>query len=112
MEITKEILDRLDAIALKIGTTGEHLWEVLTKQGMVEGVFGLIGVVVVPLLFYIMIKTVLKYKDVVEEENAEGPVLFFCFIISLILFGLFIFSVIGVQYLFNPEYYALKTILK
>ncbi len=31
-EAVEKVLNRLDALALKLGTTAEHLWEILVKQ--------------------------------------------------------------------------------
>ena len=47
-ELTQEILQRLDALAQKLGTTVEHLWPLLVKE---QSVMGWAGLVALALLF-------------------------------------------------------------
>lgn len=120
-------LQALTALAEKLGTTAEYLWGVLVRQAPIaagiEAVSCLLQIAV--LVFwtrFVYLKTKLK-KDAdsmsycrgdAEWEN-EGA--FFGWF-SVVLLWLIVFCVVGssvttiVSGFFNPEYWALRQILK
>jgi hypothetical protein len=108
----EEILSRLDALALKLGVAVEHLWEILVRQGFVEGVCGAIGLLLGSFGVCVSYKLFKKaFHDDIDDNLAGG-----CIIAGVIIAILaIIFILIGffdIQYLFNPEYFALNKVLK
>lgn len=111
----EELLQRLDLLAAKLGVAVEHLWEILTRQGFVEGAYGLglsfLGIV---LLFPVYLLCRVATRMVMDDDTGfddRGPGLFFICAAIAILALWFIFSGIGdSKFLFNPEYFALQEI--
>ena len=120
-EHTEQLIRELSE---KLGTTVEHLWEVLIRQA---GISGIVNIVVI--LFwsifciwsfrFIQQKTTIHPKTEIDrypsaDWNEDGMVL--AWILWAFITGLFLFiagceaeSIIGS--LINPEYWALKQIL-
>lgn len=122
-ELTPEQMTQLQAIAQKFNTTVEHLWGILTKQGLVEGIYyliiSLIGVVIlsaIPFTLSWLGKQIEKDDNKAIYGNpAEGWMILTVFytIISLVAgFAMIIvplyFAITG---LINPEYFAVKQLL-
>lgn len=112
----------LAELAEKLGTTIEHLWGILLNQSFIFGVStSIITILMIIFLifafYYIKKITNKKRKSPYEEYTCDEEYIFVC----QVLFGccLVIFP-IGILYnlyeiitaFANPEYWALKTILK
>lgn len=121
-EQTEKLLREL---AAQFGTTVEHLWQVLVKQAAIEGVTGVLLWVFLG-VFLLWCFTKLKWLTTTppatpEKRHPEPPV---DFEIGVIMWGAFaIFSGIClicfadsfsdvVACFLNPEYWALKQIIK
>ncbi|MGD0977202.1 MAG: hypothetical protein ABR875_02830 [Minisyncoccia bacterium] len=126
-----EILERVDALAKKIGTTVEHLWMVLARQGYIEGCYGIfwlilgIGMTIGAIrhlsgtIILCTGKFELKEKkgdetSVVRKSEITGTectritktiILCILGLVFLITAGVYITDI---GYLFNPEYFALQ----
>jgi len=128
MDIPKELLDRLDILSAKIGVASEHVWEFTVTQQRMEGFLWLFFVLI-PIIFIIVSLIIKNYKDGViyfhsycgvrqptpemESKGIQtswasallviGGILFVIWMLSCFEFGLKIF---------NPEFYALKELLR
>ena len=109
-----ELLQRLDALSVKLGVGAEHMWEVLMKQVYVEvGMWLLFGLSIAFCSFCLW-----KVQERMKREDdcfdlCEVPQL--C-IPWILLSGCALAFVIAafveiVPRLLNPEYFALKAIL-
>lgn len=108
----------LNALAIKLGTTAEHLWGILVKQAFLDGVVSCFQYAALLAAWYVTYR-VLKNWNVIFESAAkndlERPLVF----VGLVLFpALVIYSVSAFCYLsvffsafFNPEYWALHQVL-
>jgi hypothetical protein len=110
--MTEEILKRLDALAVKLGVTGTHLWGVLVQQARIEA-FECIGWALV--WIGIGIFCVRKARKSLKFEDPDKY-----FEIRLGLYAAFAVSIFicfmllaGVpSQIINPEYWALKEVIK
>jgi ABC-type phosphate transport system permease subunit len=113
----------IEQLAQKLGTTSEYLWRILLKQAAVDATTTLIQFLAV-ILFGItlwkihkkLMKKVSddKYAETGYDKYEEGAIV--PMILSTVVFAiLFIicFCCIGdiINGYFNPEYWALKTVL-
>ena len=122
--MNEQLQQALTELCAKLGTTVEHLWEVLIKQAYISGITNTIVIAIwtVALVFgfkFVHRKTTVPPKT---EENEypsaewedEGKVVSWC-IWSFFL--IIIISVIGCEAegiigsLFNPEYWALTKLI-
>ena len=111
-------LQTLTALANKLGTTAEYLWSVLLKQAPITGVTDLLLLIALVLGTAIWARTV--YVNTSEEEwekrwqDDTAPIAWISvavlFVITLILVTSNLSMVFAA--LFNPEYWALKQVLK
>lgn len=51
-EITQQVLERLDAVAAKLGVAAEHLWGVFVQQSIIEGAVTAIAVILAAFVCY------------------------------------------------------------
>lgn len=110
-ESTEKLIREL---AEKLGTTTEHLWEVMVKQAFYSGVIDLIqyGLLGVALIAYYKVGLV-KFK--VWEKADFIPGIGLLLVVGLVLsfvtmFAMFSFGDTIIAFV-NPEYWALKKIL-
>jgi hypothetical protein len=100
-------------LAEKLGTTVDHLWEVLVRQATVSAITDTITLAVFGAVLGVAAWRIVKElkKDYVPE-----PAIFGGFIVGLLSLVWFIFlmsSVSGIAAgFFNPEYWALKQLLQ
>jgi hypothetical protein len=113
----EELLQRLDALAAKLGVAVEHLWDVLVVQGYVEGATALaltlVGASLVVVGVRMLKKNLILLVGADQDEEPRYGVMAFVWGIGAVV-GCIVFAtnVIYVKYLFNPEFYALYEILK
>lgn len=109
----------LQEFATKLGTTVEHLWEVLVKQAWIEGMQDAVFVAIVltiwgALTFYVRKFHRYFWKDYAEDKysNKIGMIVtawVVYAVMSCIAFGLVIGFSFSAQSCFqNPEFWALK----
>lgn len=113
-----ELIQRLDLLAQKLNTTGEHLWQVLVRQAGVEALRSTLIVVAcaagttagtrLALSFY-------RKSAAAQEDGTEmacAMCCFACIAVSLIIAITGTMSLFDIPTeLFNPEYWALRSIL-
>jgi hypothetical protein len=123
---TKQVIEELsnnfgtliEKAALKLGTTAEHLWEVLVKQQIISAYVQIfVSTIVGVALGFIWFKIIKRLRTADREETLYGgflfPVTVFTSFFSLffVIFTLSQFSSL-VGKLINPEYAALKEVMK
>jgi len=106
--LQKKLLTRLDALAEKLGTSGEYLFEVLLRQAEVEvyknaALFGLLLLISIGLSFS-------AYRFL-KEENYDGGGPLTAVAVLFFIFTAVVFSRLLTP-LLNPEYWALREILQ
>jgi hypothetical protein len=121
----EKIAELLEKLAVKFGTTVEHLWEVMLRQAPISGVVDL-GIDVILITFSILAFKFIRGKTATHEFGEEGwtrieaewedeaafwawsGFIMMCIIISVVTLGS-ITSIVAA--FFNPEYWALTKIL-
>ena len=113
-EKTEQLIREL---ASKLGTTVEHLWGVLVKQAPIEaatnlGCFLLFGVILG--LIYRYAKKLFAKQHRSDGEDAVLAICCAAFVIVGVVFLLLFVSEVSMitAGFFNPEYWALKQIIK
>ena len=109
----QNINEILDALAARFGTTGVHLWEVLVRQQIIEGVYAigwLIGAGIFSYLYYKLLKYFHSQDGTYWDDWQVGTS---CGL--GVILGIIIIVAIAMTYdmlgLINPEFYALKVLL-
>lgn len=119
--VADELLQRLDLLAQKLGTTVEQLWPVLVQyqyhKGVVELVscafYGLSGAILLRTSRWLWtrIRTESKKSDESEDPYIFGFLL--CTILGTIFLLVGIFDVPDAYLMMtNPQYYALQDLMK
>jgi hypothetical protein len=114
----KKLTEYLEIMAKKLGVAAEHLYEVLTKQAMVEGIIDLIFY---PILFLIIFPIFIfcfkKYRYHEKECNwSEESNYMIASIISGVVAAALLIGVLAtmpdsIGRIINPEYYAIQDLL-
>ena len=105
-------------LAEKLGTTAEHLWGVLIRQAPITAITDLIEcLILVAVYVYGRHRLMRWHKSLQETNDADHPgflILYVGFVLLLcITIICALFSVSGIVTAFmNPEYWALKQIVK
>lgn len=118
--MNEELNNLIISLSSKLGTSAEHLWSVLLKQTQIEAIESCFYLVFVNCIIYIAYswikKIALKIKNkedcVIDEYTL--PTIWFIFWIWLflgVIFNLILLTNV-VTFLINPEYLALKQIIK
>ena len=115
--MNEEILKRIDALAAKLGTTGEHIWGVLIRQTQVEIVSSIILAIVLVAHAIVLFKLAVWLYGKAEGQssyNYEGWYVLMALsgCVSVILALVAIGTLAGLPTLvLNPEYWALQQVL-
>lgn len=130
----EKALEMLQAFAEKLNTTAEYLWQVMVRQALVAGVTDLVIVAVwiaVAVATWKVHKHLSKPFDKPEDggyswekgtitclyfRNDSGPLIAMC-VFAVVLLGAGVGVLVGVvpdmiTAFLNPEYWALKEILR
>lgn len=113
----KLVIDAIRPLAEKIGEGAAHLYEVYTKQVVVEGIttliiagFCLLAIPVGIWFWRLGYKQYVSRKDK-REATGEGFVWIGVLLTAAATFGLITSTVTGIQQLVNPEYTAIQRII-
>ena len=119
-QLAPELLSRLDALALKLGTTVEYLWAVLVKQTYFYPIQWLIAALVLLVCGSYVRKLVGKGLGEAKKERGYKCDLdgwyvayyFGCVVLGagVLLLGIALYTTVVVMV--NPEYYALTELLR
>lgn len=115
----------IESLASKLGTTAEHLWGVLVRQAPISGIVDLVlcvAITVVTVWFVALVKNKTTEPESTDEDRYphaawrdEAAVLAWVVALFVGVFALVcvIGSAQGIAAAFaNPEYWALKQLLK
>jgi len=119
VNVPVEVLQRLDAIAAKLGVVASHLWVVLIKQAISDGTvyltFSFIGLLVATGAGFSTKYAFFKYRH--SDGYNERDTWFWATIGSAVVLAIAGLLCIwtgsdGFQQFYNPEYYALQSLIK
>ena len=113
--MTNETMNAIEALASRLGTTSEYLWDVLLKQAPISAIADLIQYALIIFACTFWIKKVKIFADKISDGEWEDTNWAWIGVISVIL-GTFVvvafFSFPNTFYAFiNPEYWVLDHIL-
>jgi len=120
MDWKQEIFKRLDALGEKLGVAAGHIWQVLVRQSIVEGIASLVLAVLGIIGLIVAIKVIIwsqKTGEAKADANGDWPahsLFWFCAsLIGIVVSTISIcINVYGcVTRLGNPEYFALEYIM-
>ncbi len=108
----EKIIEYIDALAAKLGVAAEHVYGVLVRQQVVEGIVYTVVTAILLLTSIAMCKELVK--QILNSEDFSGKEIIFGF--ALILTGVIVVATVTflpdqILKIYNPEYYAIKTIL-
>lgn len=108
--MNEEILKRIDALAAKLGVAAEHVWGVLIKQARVEAATDAVGFILSLVCAYWLIRWARYMLKTGKDGDGIIWIPFALCAFFVLVAGIGSFSSIPTN-VFNPEYFALKTIL-
>jgi hypothetical protein len=114
-EMSKELLQRFDVMAAKLGVTIDQLWAVLARQGMIDGVLGVIMVIAGVVCGFICYKFCLRLFTADPCNMSAGTEIVLPMLIATSLICCIAFICEGVTaacYLINPEYFAIAKMIE
>jgi len=106
----------IEELAAKLGTTAEHLWGVLVRQAPITATIDLVQLVGMWVLVFLLAKYAVKKWQDADTEDCEGRAMFatiatgICTLVAIIAFFTAPESIVAG--FFNPEYWALRQIIK
>lgn len=114
-ELQAKLAEKIDVLATKLGVAAEHVWEILVRQQMIEGLEGLViflaAVTVLSLAFPALLRNIHRAEAASRNEEGEFVVKVFVYgCASVLSFALGLNGFFKIKMLLNPEFYALKEI--
>lgn len=102
----------LSSMAQAAKTTGEHLYSVLVRQQMIEGIGNLIGVSFLIFFTWLIFKkfSVPYYKKCRDNSDEQFGIVVVSILLWVVGVILTFFITDAVKHIINPEFYALKFI--
>ena len=113
--MTNEIAKALEALAQKLGTTSEYLWNVLMKQAPLSAIMDFVQYIIVVFACYFWIKNLKVFTAKILSNDWEEEHWIWIIVISLML-GIFVIAIFfsfpnTIYAIINPEYWALNLLL-
>jgi hypothetical protein len=102
-----KLQDAMAKLANGIGVAAEHLYIVLVKQQLIDGIVTAIGCLIGMIVLGIFVWKVSKY--LIKSNQSEYIALMLFPAAGFILCMIFFF--IGIKHIINPEYYAIHEIM-
>ena len=106
-ESTTKLIEQL---AEKFGTTAEHLWGVLVRQAPISAITDMFLFFFVSMALFFTRKSLLKKEF--DRDDGFIPWLVWALVLMFFVFLFLVSAESIVAGLFNPEYWALKQLLK
>ncbi len=112
-KIYNDVSNAIAALSQKLGVAAEHVYGVLVKQQIVEGIFSIVAIVLCIIGIFIASKAI-RYGFSIYEKHEDTSFL----IVTVASTGIAImlmasaFNTSGVLKIVNPEYYAIQEITK
>jgi hypothetical protein len=107
-KVINKATEYIDSIATKLGVAAEHVYELLIKQAIINGVRDLVMFVVLSVVAFFLGKLTLRASKSFDYDMV-APIIGATAIIALVMAIACLYA--GVGELINPEYYAIKEIL-
>jgi len=106
------IFDKLDQIGSKLGESAETIWPWFIKQQYIDGYYSLVVFILLPIILFFTLRYSIKR---ITKDNDDGFAVM-GFVISFFLSMPFIVLLINIgcilSQILNPEYSALKDLLR
>jgi uncharacterized membrane-anchored protein len=106
-KITQELIEKLSD---KIGTTSQHVWELLCMQAKLDAIFGVVTFMIAAALlgaaWYAMYRFDPNNYDQTEFKDV-GLIMLTVFSVTFVIAALCLWPYLATAWL-NPEYYALR----
>ena len=104
-------------LADKLGTTAEHLWGLLVRQAPISASITLALIIATGVAAYIAIRSAITFSKKYEDDNDYEAATAICTVVAGFLGFLFVITLcleadLVAAGFFNPEYWALKQVLK
>lgn len=112
--MNEQTVKLIQELSDKLGTTAEHLWGVMVRQAPISGVIGLLIDVAAILLLMIGWKKLSKINfDKWDDDFGKGALYAALIVATLVsIIGIASSLPTEISGIINPEYWALKQILK
>ena len=112
-EIVRQAMDKLDVLASKVGMTVEKLWPYFVRQQVLEAV----TVAVVSVALWIAVVVLVRKREWVKEQaeiddGRDFVIIFGSVVLGLSCVTLTIVALSMIPQFFNPEYYAVRDMLR
>ena len=115
LEGGSEVTDMLKNMASELNTTTEYLWEVTVKQGKVAAIKGLILCIIMSIFWILGSLILIRFMKKQRKNKLDDwePFVAIFLISSIIIFAFGIIPGFNhfIDGTYNPEYWALETIL-
>jgi len=118
--MNEELAKSLTVLSTKLGTSIEHLWEVLRFQAKATAIQNIIIFTILIVALTIGVKKVWPLFKADDDSNGyisrseEFDMIKLLIIAVCVIFGCIAFDGIfdGIVYIINPDYYALQQVIK
>jgi len=110
----EKIIEYIDALSVKLGVATEHVYGVMVRQQFVEGIVYSIVTLSVLIASIVAFKKSLQsfFKCCKQDEDRTfGFVIAYGLVLFMSFFAAISFLPDQILKIYNPEYYAIKTIL-
>jgi hypothetical protein len=111
---TDKITQYLEQMAAKLGVAAEHVYGVLVRQQLAEGIVFIVGGLVYLVFFAFMVRWLYgKYIETKHDYGSDWDIAFMLFSAfgGLASVGAFLCVLLGTMQALNPEYYAIREIM-
>jgi amino acid transporter len=115
--LDNKITNLLEGLANKLGTTTDHLWNVLMHQAHIEAFKNIATIVFFIIADTLMFKYAFKHNKDKNLKNTKGDfesIAMLLFVVILVFIIVITVNLLPetIDAIFNPEYWALHNILK
>lgn len=107
-----ETIKMLEALAVKMGTTAEYLWEVLVTQAVIGGWINIACCLAVLAIVCVLDIIVLKKRDDLLYDDKIMVTTFAWALTAVALAFCLVKISFAVNAIANPEYWALKQVME
>lgn len=111
--MNEKTVQLIEKLAQKLGTSSEFIWATLIKQAQISAMGGILFFVLFIVIVFMVTRLYNRKPEIFIDEYGDFTFSGIITAVCIICFGLFSCFVVfdAMTALFNPEYWALKTIL-
>ena len=111
--MNQEIMQRIDALANKLGTASEYLWGAMVKQQYIEPLYYVVPVIILGCFGLYALKNSHRRVDLADSDEPLFFLLFIFGCLSTLLSTILFFQLCGeVIDTINPGYAAFKGLME